>query len=392
MPIPSDLVLVWAAAGGLGLLRDRVPRWAVVLAGGWAAACTMFGMALYGHMTRIVFNRHPPLSPAALWRFLGWIRPVEALFRLLTAPFRCTPDLLILGEVRCGTTSVAEHLSRFPGATGPFCPWKVPFADNKESFYFVGHYLGLVHPVFFRMCFPLQLERSLARLRGKPFFCYDACAQYLTAPWVPRLAAKACPDAQLIVCLREPVGQNVSWWRFEHGSHEFADSMGLGSDWITSRAPPATMREALEIGSAPQAQELWSRAERLPNSWFMPSWALTWPGGQLRALPHLGDFAGNIRRWQKHFDPERFCYIELKDLSPDNLSKTLHRMTEMVPDACCPEQDDLDEPKPVHANSSQPSGPPPSEDDLRFARQMYAGACAEVEEVTGRTFPHWRNT
>ena len=48
---------------------------------------------------------------------------------------------MIIGEVRCGTTTLADHLKSLPGAQGPFCAFHHPL-DGKESFYFSGHYFG----------------------------------------------------------------------------------------------------------------------------------------------------------------------------------------------------------------------------------------------------------
>ena len=147
-------------------------------------------------------------------------RPLELAFRLLTAPLRDSPDLLILGEVRCGTTTLADHVKRYPGAAPPFCPWIHPLED-KESFYFAGHYFGIIHPQLYRAAFPLIVWRWLARLRGRPYFTFDAHAQVLTAPWgADRLRAAFRGGGgggfpEMLVCVREPVAQAVSWWRFE---------------------------------------------------------------------------------------------------------------------------------------------------------------------------------
>lgn len=135
-----------------------------------------------------------------------------------------------------------------PGTHGPFCAFHHPL-DGKESFYFVGesracpdvqrtpdgtllptlgHYFGLVHPYFYRAMFPLRATRWFhTAVLGQPFLVFDGCAQYLSSPFAPELLRAAVgPDVSLLVCLREPVAQNVSWWKFEHASMQWFDSMG----------------------------------------------------------------------------------------------------------------------------------------------------------------------
>ena len=86
-----------------------------------------------------MFSRHAP-SPwkdsRALLAFFKMTRPLETVFRLLTAPLRDTPDIFLLGETRCGTTTLSAYLKELPGAQAPFCPWIHPL-EGKETFYFV---------------------------------------------------------------------------------------------------------------------------------------------------------------------------------------------------------------------------------------------------------------
>jgi len=90
-----------------------------------------------------------------------------------------------------------------------------------------------VSPLFYKACFPTIFEKWFCVYwKREPFFTYDACAQYLTAPWVPFLLYKAVPEVLLIACVRDPVEQSVSWWRFENTAMAWAESMGLGINSI----------------------------------------------------------------------------------------------------------------------------------------------------------------
>jgi len=174
------------------------------------------GVLFARHACRTVFSREPPDELSALASLLQVTRPLRIAWRLLTARFRTTPDVYILGEVRCGTTTLASMLRSELGMSGPFTPWVHPLADEKESFYFSGHYWGVVAPALYPLAFPLRVWRWLHRwLRGRRLFVFEGCASYLSSPWAPRLVAAVTPRPVLVVCLREPVEQHRSWWRLE---------------------------------------------------------------------------------------------------------------------------------------------------------------------------------
>lgn len=94
--------------------------------------------------------------------------------------------------------------------------------------HYPGHYFGFVQPYYYRAMFPLRITRWFHRVvLGRPFLVFDGCAQNLTSPFAPELLRAAVgPDLSLLVCLREPVAQNVSWWRYEKMSMRWFDTMG----------------------------------------------------------------------------------------------------------------------------------------------------------------------
>lgn len=182
-------------------------------------------LALYQHSVRIIFNStHPKKYFPSFRVHLALLKPLEILWRYATARWRVLPDVIVLGEVRCGTTTLCQHLASINGFREPFCLWKHPELDKKETFFFVGHYLGVVDPTLYSMCFPLCVTRFiLRRLLGQPFFTFEGCAQYLTSPSAPHLIAKAYkvagqPPPILVACVRDPVDQAVSWYTYEHNA------------------------------------------------------------------------------------------------------------------------------------------------------------------------------
>lgn len=87
---------------------------------------------------------------------------------LLSAPWYPLLNSPPCVQVRCGTTTLCAHLAGLGESSRsfapPFCPWKHPELDKKETFYFAGHFLGLVEPRLYPMCFPPTQGTFLAKL------------------------------------------------------------------------------------------------------------------------------------------------------------------------------------------------------------------------------------
>ena len=285
-----------------------------------AALRVMVGGAFAWHACRVVFSRHPPASISALCAMLRVTRPLSIVWRVATAPFRCLPDVYVLGEVRCGTTTLASLLRDEMRMHGPFTPWVHPLAERKESFYFVGHYWRCVAPQLYRLCFPLVLARWARRaLRRAPVPVFDACASYLSAPWVPRLVRAVTPRPVLVVCVREPVEQHLSWWRLEQRSMAWGEEeLGLGTAWLGPPAradyPPSTMADAVALSRSARVREMYDRAAELAPRAVLPEWAAPFPNGQLASFDRMGRYADTLARWFALFPRECFVIVELGEL------------------------------------------------------------------------------
>ena len=281
-----------------------------------------------------------------LARMYAVTRSFSIIWRFLTAWLRRRPNVFVLGEVRCGTTSVSSLLRSELGMVGPFTPWIHPLAEDKESFYFVGHYWGMVAPSLYRMAYPLKLVSWARRVlaRKPPQLCFDGCASYFSAPWVPQLLKRIAPRPVLVVCLREPVSQNLSWWRLEQSSMAWGSAMEMGDEWLeppdrVAGYPPASFDDALMLSRSDANEESWSCAERLflQNDAHaaatnllgqrLPSWAIPFPNGQLSAFDRMGRYADSLARWQAHFDEECFVVVTLEELDR-NPASVLQRVAE----------------------------------------------------------------
>ena len=187
------------------------------------------------------------------------------------------------------------------------------------------------------MAFPLKITRWVEeRIMGNFFFCFDGCAQYLTSPTSPYLIASAYQSCNgsssesqppvLVACVRNPVDQAISWWKYEQNAMAWGEGIGL-REWNSSlrstRYPPKTISEALEYSQSDFVSKSYSSAEALVEGMIqqchnkktssllskvcnmdikcLPSWAITWPAGQLGTIGRSGKYIQNIQRYNKVF-------------------------------------------------------------------------------------------
>ena len=393
-PGRSCALLFFGAVGAAGVVR-------VLVGGAFAISAT-----------RVVFNRRPPTSLFALNRLLNITRPLALVWRILTAPMRRLPDVFILGEVRCGTTTLASLLRHRLSMEGPWTIWDVPLANDKESFYFVGHYFRIVSPWMYRLCFPLHTPETLFGRGRPPKVLYEGCASYLSAPWAPALVRQVIPRPVLVVCLREPVSQHVSWWRLEQGTHAWAiNDLGLGAAFLASPSrhayPPPDFASAIRLSRSPEVVAMWEAAEALPDAWGdawlqrLPEWAAPFPNGQLSAFDRMGRYADNIERWMRHFGRECFVFVSLEELENGDVDRILGRIAtkcveilgygptlHTTPPSHCtasdqPQRGPLLPPK-MNASANVPPHLEPDEATLRALGEHYRPHNERLFELIGR--------
>lgn len=122
-----------------------------------------------------------------------------------TAGLRMTPDFLIVGAQRCGTTSLFRALAGHPSVVPPLMHKGVHFFDTPDAYargvqWYRGH-------------FPL---RSIAdrRVQGRAV-TGEASPYYMFHPLGAERIAAALPAARLIVLLRDPVERAFSAYKQE---------------------------------------------------------------------------------------------------------------------------------------------------------------------------------
>jgi hypothetical protein len=124
-----------------------------------------------------------------------------------TSPLRMMPDFLVIGDQRCGTTTIFKAQSEHPQVLRP--------PVEKGIDYFTFNYGR--RESWYRGHFPIS---SLARLRtarhGGPV-AFEACTYYMFHPFAMERIAQNLPDVKLVVMLRDPVERAYSAYK-----HEFA--------------------------------------------------------------------------------------------------------------------------------------------------------------------------
>ena len=102
------------------------------------------------------------------------------------------PAFLMIGEMKCGTTSLYRYLERHPDIRPPF---------QKEPYFFATRYdRGMS---WYRSLFPLARGGRVT---------YEGSVYYLAHPHAPERIRRHLPDAKLIVLLRDPVARTQSHW------------------------------------------------------------------------------------------------------------------------------------------------------------------------------------
>ncbi|MGV7223245.1 MAG: sulfotransferase domain-containing protein [Nitrospinales bacterium] len=134
------------------------------------------------------------------------------------------PDFLIIGAMKCGTTSLYHYLIQHPD---------IYPAYFKEIHFFDNHY----HEGFkwYRSRFPtLFYKHYTIQVRRRNFITGEASPYYMFHPHVPKRVHYAIPGVKLIMILRNPVDRAYShyhhWVREGIETLSFEDSIKAESE------------------------------------------------------------------------------------------------------------------------------------------------------------------
>lgn len=222
-----------------------------------------------------------------------WVaKPVDAVRRALPEParnrisalrsegrkrsavLRPLPQVLILGAMKAGTTSLFYYLAQHPQL--------VSGLQKEVEFYSMYWERGVD---WYRGRYPLQPPWS-------DRIGLDASPYYLFHPAAPYRAKATVPDAKLLVILRDPVDRAIS--------HYFHSRKVKTED--------LSIEEALDAEPARLAGE---RARLLREPGYQSrSW-------RNHAYVGRSRYAEQIEQWLEHYDRSQLLVLDLADLEAD---------------------------------------------------------------------------
>ena len=196
---------------------------------------------------------------------------LEQSIRLSTAWLRALPDFLIIGGLKCGTTSLYQYLCTHP---------QIHAAMRKELFYFDRFFDRGTY--WYRSHFPMDFNHQ-------NWLTGEASPHYIQHPLAAERIRELMPNIKLIVLLRDPVLRLLS-----HYKHN------VRNGW-----------ETLDFAAAMEAEE--SRvAQTLKNTVDHPE-AFEFDALKFSYF-RKGLYADQLVRWYSVFPPAQILVLQSESL------------------------------------------------------------------------------
>lgn len=206
---------------------------------------------------------------------------LAAPLRVLTSPLRMLPDFVIIGAMKCGTTSLYRHLEQHP---------QIAPARRKEVHYFDWYYDK--GESWYRGQFPMVSRLSTSGGSAQRVVTGEASPYYLFHPHAPGRLKQLLPEARLIVLLRNPVDR--AWSHYHHVRKRNGESLSF--------------EEALEAEPGRLEGEL----QRLRTDPSYRSYEY-----QKHSYQARGVYADGLQSWMELFDRSRFLILRSEDFFAD---------------------------------------------------------------------------
>jgi hypothetical protein len=214
-----------------------------------------------------------------LTRTLRWIglleagRRVELRLRLREA--RALPGAMVIGAMKCGTSSLHNYLAQHPQV--------IPPLRKEVHFFDVNYSRG-------ESWYRANFGRA-----GEPGLNFESSPYYLYHPLAPERASRMVPQARLIVLVRDPVRRAYShYWHERDKGREtlsFEDAVAAEPDRIGIDAERLARGE-IEVSAAHQHCSYLAR----------------------------GRYAEQIGRWLQFYPREQLLCLRFEDLAADPLA------------------------------------------------------------------------
>ena len=196
----------------------------------------------------------------------------------LTGSLHVLPDFLIIGFVKCGTTSLYEYLMLHPNVYPP---------KGKEIDYFDRLYNN--GPNWYKNSFPLKIKKYfLKNIFNKEFLTGEATPRYIEHPHTLQRIKSFIPNAKFIVLLRNPIDRAFSHYK-----------MNLRNEYEYLSFEDAIKNEQ---------QRIKGRHEKMSKNENYYSWDYDIYG----YLEH-GIYVNKLKTWMEVFPKEQFLIIQSED-------------------------------------------------------------------------------
>ena len=116
-----------------------------------------------------------------------------------SSSLRVLPDLIVIGVVRSGTTSLYHYLSQHPSI--------IKSAYDELGYFDSNYDLGLN---WYKSLFPTIFEKKKVEEKNGKFITYDVTPFYIYNEKTPQRIHQILPNSKLIVILRNPVDRSYS--------------------------------------------------------------------------------------------------------------------------------------------------------------------------------------
>jgi hypothetical protein len=222
---------------------------------------------------------------------------MDSVFRTATRSFRSLPDFLIVGEAKCGTTSLYDDIVRHP---------LVREAAVKEVHFFdLRFHRGLD---WYRTQFPIQGGARNGGPAQHPIRTGEASPYYMFHPHAMSRIRQALPDVKLIAMLRNPVERAYSQYQHE---------------W-RQRREMLSFEEAV----VREPERLRGERERMLQDERYNSFAY-----RRQAYLARGIYADQLRRLRELFEPRQLLVLKSEDYftAPDSTLERVFAFLELPP-------------------------------------------------------------
>ena len=196
----------------------------------------------------------------------------------LTGCFHTLPDFLIIGFVKCGTTSMYQYLMNHPD---------IHRSSGKEIDYFDRFYSRGIN--WYKVKFPLKSKKFFIKnISKRKFLTGEATPRYIEHPHALKRIQKTLPNAKFIILMRNPVDRAYSHYNMN----------------MTSELEYLSFEDALKK----EKKRIQGRYEKMQKIEDYYSWDYDIFG----YLEH-GIYVKYLKKWMDVFPKEQFLILETEE-------------------------------------------------------------------------------